>query len=258
MSGQRIDALDLSVFDHIHSQTTTGDKRALLALQSATARHVGEYSYLEIGSHLGGSIQPHLVDARCRTIYSIDLRPLEQPDARGVSFAYPDNSTARMLDNLSRIDATAVGKITTFDCDAGEVATSSIVDAPHLCFIDGEHTTRAAMRDFFFCKSVAREDATICFHDADVIYRALDEIVRRLGEEKVGFYPMMLDGTVFAIHMGASRLSTDSRLADQSRSWRRYVFWARLRMRARGLLGGKAKSLLRPLARPIVRYLRGS
>ena len=58
-----IDALDLRVFDRVPSQTTADDRRSLLAVQRAVARHFGEYCYLEIGSHLGGSIQTHLTRA---------------------------------------------------------------------------------------------------------------------------------------------------------------------------------------------------
>ena len=75
----RLDTLDTSLFAHIRSQSTDDDKRTWLALQRAVRRLKGPYSYLEIGSYLGGSIQPYLVDPLCRRIYSIDRRPLERP-----------------------------------------------------------------------------------------------------------------------------------------------------------------------------------
>lgn len=52
----RIDRLDITLFDHVFSDTSASDRRALLAAQRAVARAHGEYVYLEIGSHLGGTI----------------------------------------------------------------------------------------------------------------------------------------------------------------------------------------------------------
>src|SRR4051812_12044666 len=88
----RIAELDLSLFDVIPSQSTSDDKGSLLALQLAVRDAVGEYTYLEIGSYLGGSIQPHLLDPECRKIYSIDKRPRSQPDERGIDYIYENNS----------------------------------------------------------------------------------------------------------------------------------------------------------------------
>ena len=87
---------DLALFEQIPSQSTDDDKVSLLAVQLATRELRPRYKYLEIGSHIGGSIQPHLLDDRCARIFSIDKRPLRQPDERGVDYLYPDNSTARM------------------------------------------------------------------------------------------------------------------------------------------------------------------
>ena len=71
-----ISSLDLELFNKIHSSTTAGDKRSLLAVQNAIRALKRPYTYLEIGSHLGGTIQPHLLDPRCSKIYSIDKRRL--------------------------------------------------------------------------------------------------------------------------------------------------------------------------------------
>jgi hypothetical protein len=89
---QRIEELSVDLFDGIPSQTSLADRRSLLAVQRATARRHPEYAYLEIGSHLGGSIQPYLLDPRCSAISSIDPRPSEQPDDRSPGFVvrYPE------------------------------------------------------------------------------------------------------------------------------------------------------------------------
>src|SRR5690242_10226939 len=96
----RVRDLDIALFDAISSQTGPDDRKSLLAVQSAVADAGDVSTYLETGSHLGGSIQARLVDPRCRTIYSIDKRPLIQPYDRGQNCAIPDNSSARMMINL--------------------------------------------------------------------------------------------------------------------------------------------------------------
>lgn len=121
----RIESLDVSLFEAVSSQSDAGDRRAWLAVQRSVRRKL-EYVYLEIGSHLGGSIQQHLVDPRCREIISIDKRPLSQPDDRGQFFAYEGNSTARMLDNLRGVSAAQVEKIRCFDADARDIDPSTI------------------------------------------------------------------------------------------------------------------------------------
>lgn len=153
---ERIDALDISIFDGIPSLTTAEGRRSLLAVQLATARLRGWYSYLEIGSHLGGTIQPHLRDIRCEKIFSIDPRPEAQPDERapGHLDRYQDNSTDRMLALLAQQQSDQVGKIECFECCSWEVPAAAIAIRPHLVFIDGEHTTDDALADFRFAMRV--------------------------------------------------------------------------------------------------------
>jgi len=92
-----IAGLDISLFSAIESQSTDDDKRSLLACQLAVRELRDPYIYLEIGSYIGGSIQPYLLDPRCKRIYSIDKRPAKQPDERGIDYIYENNSTARMM-----------------------------------------------------------------------------------------------------------------------------------------------------------------
>jgi hypothetical protein len=58
----KITSLDITLFDAIYSQSTPEDKLSFLMVQKAVRGLVSQYSYLEIGSHLGGTIQPYLVD----------------------------------------------------------------------------------------------------------------------------------------------------------------------------------------------------
>ena len=71
----RIRRLDLSLFEQIESESSERDQLSWLAIQRIIRTRVKGYTYLEIGSHLGGSIQQHFLDPACRSIYSIDPRP---------------------------------------------------------------------------------------------------------------------------------------------------------------------------------------
>ena len=204
----RLARLDLTLFDHIQSQSSRDDKRAWLALQCAT-RARGKYTYLEIGSHLGGSIQPHLVDPMCRTIYSIDKRPEIQPDDRGQPCRYEGNSTSRMMENLRAIDGEEVRKVITFDAGVEGVSRSAIQSPPDLCFIDGEHTRAVVVKDFNFCRSVAAASSIIYFHDAQVVHRAIGDVLTMLRRQRVTHHAAMLGGATFAIAFGAAPLLSD-------------------------------------------------
>src|SRR5437016_5643611 len=89
-------ALDTSLFENVRAQSSERDRVSLLALQNACREIHGQFDYLEIGSHLGGSLQVLVADPRCTSITSIDSRPETTPDVRGIS-SYPGNTTERML-----------------------------------------------------------------------------------------------------------------------------------------------------------------
>lgn len=198
---ERVEGLDLSLFEKIASETSTEDRRSLLAVQRATANRHERYAYLEIGSHLGGSIQPHLLDPRCSRIYSIDPRPLQQPDDRSEVriCRYENNSTERMLELLREVAPQEISKIQCFDMDASEVDVGRITDPPQIALIDGEHTQQAAAADFRFCSSVISGDGAIVFHDFGVVFPAIRTICRSLDKQKKSYMPLKLEGSVFAI-----------------------------------------------------------
>jgi hypothetical protein len=195
----RIASLDVSLFSAIPSQSSEGDRRSLLATQASVRTAVDRYVYLEIGSHLGGSIQPHLLDPKCIKIYSIDKRPSSQPDERGGLFDYPGNSTERMLSLLTAIDSTGVQKVECFDSDSRSTPTSRLKLRPNLCFIDGEHTPSAVVADFEFCLSVCAPGATIAFHDADIVFRGLRSAIATLNELRRPFTAHRLSDAVYVI-----------------------------------------------------------
>lgn len=171
---------DTSIYSPVPAQLTEWDKKSLLAIQKAVRDRGRPYSYLEIGSHLGGSLQPYVVDPLCERVFSIDRRPLRQPDERGRDYYYDGNSTQRMLDLLAGVYGRAVEKIKCFECDASEVDKTQIDVPPTICFIDGEHTDNAVMRDFLSCLNVARDGAAFVFHDAAVVFKGLRKCLHHL------------------------------------------------------------------------------
>ena len=131
---------------------------------------MGNYLYLELGSHLGGTLVPHLMDQACRLIYSIDKRPASQLDERGVFFDYSDNSTARMLDTLKQaVPRSALPKLITLDKDISDLTDSEIGGKADLVLIDAEHTNVAVFRDFLGSLRFTQPSFIAAFHDADLV-----------------------------------------------------------------------------------------
>jgi len=199
---QAIASLDLKLFEKIQSQSTDSDKRSFLSIQLAVRNLRSPYNYLEIGSYLGGSIQPHLLDDRCARIFSIDRRPTQQPDARGFDYTYLNNSTERMLEHLRNVDAEKIDKITTIDGDSRSLQASAVGEKIDLCFIDGEHTDEAALSDFKFCLEVLNANGCIAFHDAQITYNGLADCVDYLAQSGIDFRAYSLPNSVFLIEIG--------------------------------------------------------
>jgi len=218
---QQIEQLDVSLFRHIGSQTTDPDRRALLSLQRIIRNHYQPYTYLEIGSHLGGSIQPHLVDSRCELIYSIDPRPRDPiPDERAREVVqYPANSTQAMMDGLAKIPHGDLTKIVTFEKDASQLVASDTPRLSHLCFIDGEHTNKAVQSDFKACLPRTARNGIIAFHDCFLVSAGILGCGRQIAGAGLPFAPFHYGGSnVFAYAIG-----TDAALVTrfESAGWRR-------------------------------------
>lgn len=228
---ERISQLDPSLFDSVLSQTGLGDRRSLLAVQDLITQRHGVYHYLEIGSYMGGTIQPHLADERCEKIYSIDPRPEHSPDERPQkSFAeYKDNSTKKMLQGLRASDLGDVKKIQTFEKDASEIGDSAIAKAPLISFIDGEHTRVAVLSDYAFCIQVTDPRGVILFHDLGVIHVAVREICRELKRQGQPHVATKLEGSVFGIFLDPSLVEESALLKSMVKKGRYFFLWWRFR-----------------------------
>src|SRR5439155_3409293 len=118
----RVDRLDVSLFDQISAGgTSLGDVRSLLALHAALASR-GNFDYLEVGSYMGRSMQALVADPRCRTIISIDRRSVATPDVRSYPAAYPDNTTAAMLDSLGDVPGANLDKLIAIDASTEDLS----------------------------------------------------------------------------------------------------------------------------------------
>ena len=197
---KRLQQADLSLFDPITTSATADDRRSLLALQAAV--RLPGYAYLEIGSERGGSLQTHLADPWCAAIFSIDLRVSSVPDARGTGFVYHDNTTAHMIAGLTKYYGKTVDKILTFDHRAAEVSTVKITPAPHLIFIDGEHTRKAVTTDFADARRFASSETLIAFHDAQLVHIGIKDCLNTLEREGIPSHSAGLPGAVYVIAIG--------------------------------------------------------
>jgi hypothetical protein len=247
-ASDRVDALDVALFDGIESQTDIPERRSLLALQRAVARGNARYAYLEIGSHLGGSLQTHLLDPRCVRIYSIDPRPGQQADDRDPGFVarYEGNSTSRMMGLLRSLAPAEADKVACFEMRASEVDPRQLSEPPRLAFIDGEHTAAAVAADFDFCLRAMRDGGIVAFHDLDYVYPAVLRICRELRRSRPSVLPLKMEGSVFAIFL-------DPALADGDD----YLTRLRRRHRAIMLRLGIRRFMERLLPQPLFRLLTG-
>lgn len=205
--------LDLKLFEQIESQSTDEDKRSLLAVESAVREMTPHYNYLEIGSYLGGSIQPHLLDDKCSRIFSLDKRPPSQPDARGYDWVYKNNSTARMLELLGAVTSD-LSKITTIDGDTGTIDPALVDEKIQLCFIDGEHTDESVISDFEFCLKVLSESGAIVFHDAQITYNGIAACLKLMEERSIRFRAYPLPHVVFVVEIGDFPLHKNEKIAE--------------------------------------------
>jgi hypothetical protein len=174
---KQIDALDTELFSFLEAQTTEWDRRALLALHSAVADRCGSFAYLEVGSYRGGSLQAVMRDARCTSVISIDKRTTDTPDERG-SATYDNNTTEHMFELLQEIPDVDLDKLTTLDATTETLSALDLPARPSYCFIDGEHTHDAVLRDARFCADAIGSGGVIAFHDYVIVGSAISAFLR--------------------------------------------------------------------------------
>jgi len=169
----------------ISSQTSAKDKLFLLnAINTIKSRGITNFKYIEIGSFMGGSLTPFLIENTCSLIVSVDERERQQPDERGAKFDYSGITHETMIDNLTS-HGMDVSKLITHD---GSISTYDRGNNKFdIAFIDGEHTDIACCRDFAWTYPMMKESSIILFHDSSIVYRALAIILELMHEKKVEF-----------------------------------------------------------------------
>lgn len=173
-------ASEIALHFPIESQSSDRDKAFLLAAKRMMGDIAPSYAYLEIGSFLGGSLAPFLVDPACAAILSIDERGKTLPDERGALFDYAGITTQSMLDRLHGAGL-ATEKLTTHD---GPIDMMAMPDRRFdLAFIDGEHTDQACFRDFLWALPMMKASSAVLFHDSSLIYKAIRLITLYLRKE---------------------------------------------------------------------------
>lgn len=212
----------LGIYDHAPTELFSEDRSSILALRGALRRAKGTYAYLEIGSAMGGSLQPFLADPACRRVVSIDPRPRSQPDERGTRFEYPENSTARMIDTLRSAYGQHLGKLETHDSDASAVGSTS---APaDLCFIDGEHTDRAVASDFEACLRLGTPDVTVLFDDVHIVFRGFERCVARARAVRPDARAYVMPRKIGVIELGPHALWRDDAVGERLADAGAYLF----------------------------------
>lgn len=180
------------------------DRTSFLRIQRLVRAVQPGYCYLEIGSDIGGSLLPHLLDPNCSLAVSIDPRPEAQPDERGIDFHYPGNSTARMVDELARhVGPHELGKLSTIEADISAVDRARLPVRPQLVLIDAEHTNVAAFSDFIAVLALIAENALVTFHDANLVGDAIQIIERFLVYARIRHSLIILPSCVAVFAFGA-------------------------------------------------------
>jgi hypothetical protein len=222
---ERIQALDVSIFT-VKTATGQGDRLSLLRLQNLVAAQ-GSYAYVEVGSFLGGTLVPHLLDPRCASVLSIDLRPDEQPDERGRAYSYKGSTTARMLGILRpHVPDEGMAKLATFDGDASAYAPAE-GEAYDLAFIDGEHTITACFSDYVSLRELMKPDGIIVFHDSNLVTDAIINCERDLMGRRVPCRLFFLPDNVAAIALRGSIPYAEQVLTSSEMNRAAYVRRAR-------------------------------
>lgn len=213
------------------TQTTKSDRIVLIMLRElakqivATANPIsrrlrragGKLAYLELGSYLGGTLAQYLLDEQVGSVVSVDKRVTRQWDERNSYFEYDGVTTQLMLDRLhAATGPNCVSKLICFDGGSREFAASAEarrhIGRVDVVMIDAEHTHSAVFHDFVNLLPFLRRDGFVLFHDAQIIFQGLQNIIRFLEYKNASFTTKNLKDHVYAIgfnRAGAALAATD-------------------------------------------------
>lgn len=170
---------EIKKFFPINSQTSFEDKYVLLKIKKMMNNN--NFNYLEIGSFLGGSLTPFLIEKKCKIIVSIDKRNQNLEDERNERQSYENVSTNYMINNLKKYNLDT-SKLKTFNGDVENFKTSTKFD---IVFLDGVHTDINTFSDFMNVYEMVKKDSVILFHDSSIIFKSINIINTMLNKRKI-------------------------------------------------------------------------
>jgi hypothetical protein len=104
-----------------------------------------------------------------------------------------------MLKLLRDVPGADLSKLQTVE-ESTENIDPGVFARPNFCFIDGEHTYAAALRDARFCRTVMQGAGVVAFHDLPIIERAILDFLRETPRPHRGYE--LLGGGVFVVELG--------------------------------------------------------
>lgn len=183
----------------ITSQTSDQDKLILIKVSEIIGKKIKNYSYLEIGSFLGGSLTPFLLDKNCKKILSIDKRNQVVEDENHEQWSYENISEKTMLENFKKHKIN-INKLIALN---GDISHLKIKGKYDLSFIDGIHTDKNVFSDFLNSLDYMRQDSIILFHDSHMIFNALILIKIFLNKNKYDYkFIKFKNSSISAIFLG--------------------------------------------------------
>jgi hypothetical protein len=204
---ERIDSFDEDLFSEVEAQLAPEDRRVLLGLQAAVAAKRTPFAYLEIGSYRGGSLQVLIRDPRCDCIMSIDPRTRQTPDSARGAYTYEDNTTERMLALLAHVPDADMAKLSTFEASVEDLHVTELPRRPDYCFVDGEHTDEAVLRDGRFCAKAVDGEGIVAFHDAQLVKPGIRAFLDEAWPDIS--HAIAFPGQVFAVELGGRGVLAD-------------------------------------------------
>ena len=166
----------------IESQTSNEDKLFILDIMQCLKVNSSSYNYIEVGSFMGGTLAPFLIENHCHAIFSVDDRERAQPDERGVNYDYAGITSEKMINNLHHYGLNTE-KLILHDGSIETLQINSNENMFDLAFIDGEHTDEAAFRDFLYIMDFMKKNCIIMFHDSTLVFKALKLIILMLDKQ---------------------------------------------------------------------------
>ena len=167
----------------IPTQTSQEDKIVILKINNLISSKIKNFIYIEIGSYLGGSLTPFLINNNCKKVISIDHRNQILDDERNENWSYEKITEIMMLKKLKSLNLN-VSKLKMFNGDISHYKNKNKYD---LAFIDGIHTDKNTFSDFLYVLDGFKKNSIIIFHDSVLIYKALILINEFLKKNKYTF-----------------------------------------------------------------------